>query len=243
MRRQPHQTLLPAPGGHAPDADPLIVGPDDAAMAGLIFALSAVVFWLAMRGTPIMLIAAMHGGVVCVALAFLGWRVRTGGQLSVPFLLLIVTAVSGALGAAGCAAMTVMLWRRRPDADRLQHWYDYLAGVGQRTLMEETYVELTSERLRADFAAPVHRFDPILSGTSLTQQQRVLGLIGRNYHPDFQAGLKKALRSRNILVRAQAAAIASLLAPEEKARLWQPSAAKSLPAERGPIEAASRIES
>jgi hypothetical protein len=81
---------------------------------------------------------------------------------------------------------------------------------------------LVSGRLALDVAAPVPRFTPILSGSSLVQQQRVLGAIGRKYHPDFHGSLKKALRNRNILIRAQAAAIASLLAPEDKTRLWRP---------------------
>jgi hypothetical protein len=124
----------------------------------------------------------------------------------------------------------------------LQHWYNYIAGVDERTPMQETYTELTSERLSTDFSAPVPRFDPILSGTSLAQQQRVLGLIGRNYHSDFHASLKKALRNRNILIRAQAAAIASLLAPDDKTRLWRPASVERQSTDLGRIENSGRTE-
>jgi hypothetical protein len=124
----------------------------------------------------------------------------------------------------------------------LQYWYDYISGVDERSPAEEAYTELASERLPNDFSAPVHRFDPILSGTSLAQQQRVLGVIGRNYHPDFHASLKKALRNRNILIRAQAAAIASLLAPEEKTRLWRPALVEAETPEPGRIAHAARVD-
>jgi hypothetical protein len=229
--------------GGAFDNSALVVTAADAAVSVLTFVLSTAVFWSAIRGAPIGVVAALQGGVVCVPLAFLGFRNRAGGELVVPLLLLIAVAVSGPVGAAGCTAMTLVLWLRRPEPRRLQRWYDYIAGVGQRTPMEETYTELTSARLSTDFSAPVHRFDPILSGTSLVQQQRVLSVIGRNYHPDFHASLKKALRNRNILIRAQAAAIASLLAPEDKTRLWQPAAVGGEPPDLGQIANVNRVES
>jgi hypothetical protein len=239
---RPIPRIAPANGGaEKTSATPtLAVGWSDVAVSALSFVLSAVVFLAAIRGTPIGLVAALQGGVICVPLAFVCWRIRVGRELVVPFLLLVAVAVSGPVGAAGCAAMTLALWQRRPEPQRLQYWYDYISGVDERTPAEETYTELASERLPTDFSAPVHRFDPILSGTSLAQQQRVLGVIGRNYHPDFHASLKKALRNRNILIRAQAAAIASLLAPEEKTRLWRPALVEAETPEPGRIAHAAR---
>jgi hypothetical protein len=229
-------------GGRLLDSTALVVNAADVAVSALTFALSVAVLWTAMRGVPIGLIAALHGGVICVPLAFSTLRMRTGRDLAVPLLLLIVVMVSGPLGAAGCAAMTLALWLRRPDPRRLQCWYDYIAGVSRRTAVEETYVELTSKRLLTDFSAPIHRFDPILNGTSLAQQQRVLGVIGRNYHPDFRATLKKALRNRNILIRAQGAAIASVLASEDKTRLWRPASVEARRPELARIENAERAK-
>ena len=223
-------------GGRQHSSSPLVVNAADVAMSLLTFALSAAVLWVALRGVPIGLIAVLHGGVICVPLVFLITRIRAGGELAIPLLLAIVVTVGGPLGAAGCAAMVLVLWMRRSDPQRLQRWYDYIAGISQRTPAEETYVELTSERLPTDFSAPVHCFDPILSGNSLAQQQRVLSVIGRNYHPDFHASLKKALRNRNILIRAQAAAIASLLAPADKTRLWRPASVEVRPSDVRRIE-------
>ncbi len=247
MTPNQHQLRLEAAtnsiGGRLYAASALNVTAADAAISVLTLVLSAAVFWAAIHGVSIGMIAAMHGGVICVPLALLIERIRTSGELMIPLLLLLVVAVSGPIGAGGCTAMTLMLGLRRPDPRRLQRWYDYISGVGRRTPVEDTYVELTSKRLSTDFSAPVHRFDPILSGTSLAQQQRVLNLIGRNYHPDFHASLKKALRNRNILIRAQAAAIASLMAPQDKTRLWRPAALEDQIQELGLIDNPAQTES
>lgn len=244
-------TLQPSPFGAAPNAlagertaRVLSVGGRDAAVAALTFLSSGAVFWLAIRGAPLGLIAALHGGVICVPLSLLLWRLRTRRELAIPALLLVGVALTGPFAAAGCAAMALTLWWRKPQPQRLQGWYDYIAGADQRTLLQKTYVELTSERLPSDFAAPIHRFAPILAGSSLAQQQRVLGLIGRHFHPDFHASLKTALRNRNILIRAQAAAIASLLGPSDKSRLWRRSAlTRERPAELALLARLERTES
>jgi hypothetical protein len=77
-----------------------------------------------------------------------------------------------------------------------------------------------SGRLPSDPAAKVPRFRPILYGSSIEEQQRVLGVIGRRYHVDFRPALRKALRNKDGFIRAQAAAVASRLDIDEKNRLW-----------------------
>ena len=143
-----------------------------------------------------------------------------GGDLTIPLLLVIATAATGPIGAAGCALMAMLLWFRQPKPSRLQDWYDYISGVVERGRVTDLYDELISGRLPPDQATVVPRFNPILQDTSLEDQQRVLGVIGRRYHPDFRPTLRKAMRHKNGFIRAQAAAIASRLSPDEKARLW-----------------------
>jgi hypothetical protein len=224
--------LVDADGGRNSDA--LVVRIGDVFLSFLTFALSAVVASAMLRGIPIGVAAGFHLVVVCVPAICLLLRHQRGGDLTIPVLLLVAVTVSGPVGAGGCAAMALVLWTRRLDPARLADWYDYIAGVSRRSAAEEAYGELVSGRLALDVSAPVHRFNPILSGSSLAQQQRVLGAIGRKYHPEFHASLKKALRNRNILIRAQAAAIASLLAPEDKTRLWRPAQLEEQPRRLGP---------
>jgi len=163
---------------------------------------------------------ALHLAVLIVPAIFLRIRARENRELTVPVLLLIATFAAGPVGALGCACMALALWRQGPSPARLQDWYDYIAGVVARSRLARIHDELISGRLPADPAAKVPRFRPILYGSSIEEQQRVLGVIGRRYHVDFRPALRKALRNKDGFIRAQAAAVASRLDIDEKSRLW-----------------------
>jgi hypothetical protein len=133
---------------------------------------------------------------------------------------MVTSFACGPLGGVGCAFIALALRRRRPSPSRLQHWYEYIAGVVARDRIVRIYEELSSGRLPSDPASEVPRFRPILHGASTEEQQRVLGVIGRRYHADFLPALRDALRNKNGFIRAQAAAVASRLDIEEKKNLW-----------------------
>jgi len=215
---QPPPTWSPA----APrDASSLAVAGSDVLVALLTFAASAAVLAYglsAVASLPVVVLA--HLGVLIIPAVLLRRRVRTGGELTIPVLLLLATFVSGPVGALGCAVMALALWWRNPSPVRLRHWYDYIAGVVARSRVARIYDEIVSGRLPSDPAAKVPRFGPILQVASVEDQQRVLGVIGRRYHADFRAALRKAMRNRNGFIRAQAAAVASRLDAGEKIRLW-----------------------
>jgi hypothetical protein len=178
-------------------------------LAVLAYGLSAI------ASVPIFVL--LHLAVLIIPAAFLGIRTRHNGELTIAVVLLLATFAAGPVGALGCA---LTLWRQRPSPLRLQDWYDYIAGVVARGRLKSIHDELISDRLLADPAAQVPRFRPILHSTSIEEQQRVLGVIGRRYHPDFRPVLRKALRNKDGFIRAQAAAVASRLDIEEKNRLW-----------------------
>jgi hypothetical protein len=178
----------------------------------LAYGLSAAAsLWLFMLG---------HCIVLTLPARYLTVRVRAGGDITVPLLLLVATFATGPVGALGCAGMALGLWLRRPSPARLQHWYDYISGIVARSRLTRIYDELVSGRLPSDPTAEVPRFRPLLHGASVEEQQRVLGVIGRRYHADFRPALRNALRNKNGFIRAQAAAVASRLSIEEKNRLW-----------------------
>jgi hypothetical protein len=166
---------------------------------------------------------SLHALSLFIPGALFWWRANATGDLTLPALLLIATAATGPIGAAGCALMGLWLWLRKPKPWRLRDWYAYISGVVERGRVSELYDELVSGRLPPDQTALVPRFNPILHDSSLEDQQRVLGVIGRRYHPDFRPTLRRAMRHKNGFIRAQAAAIASRLSPDEKARLWSAS--------------------
>jgi hypothetical protein len=178
----------------------------------LAYGLSAAAsLWLFMLG---------HCIVLTLPARYLAVRVRAGGDITVPLLLLVATFATGPVGALGCAGMALGLWLRRPSPARLQHWYDYISGIVARSRLTRIYDELVSGRMPSDPTAEVPRFRPLLHGASVEEQQRVLGVIGRRYHADFRPALRNALRNKNGFIRAQAAAVASRLSIEEKNRLW-----------------------
>ena len=208
----------------------LEVGPADMLVALMTFAgsLAALLYGLsAIASFPIFL--ALHLAVLVIPAAFMASRARADRELTIPVLLLLATFASGPVGALGCAAVALALWWRRPSSARLQDWYDYIAGVVARSRLTRIYDELASGRLPSDPAAEVPRFGPILQTASIEEQQRVLGVIGRRYHADFRAALRKAMRNKNGFIRAQAAAVASRLSVDEKIRLWS----GEKPADRG----------
>lgn len=200
----------------------------DVPVALLTFAASLAVLAYGMsRDAWLPGVLLLHLAVLAIPAALLVARMRRDGDLTVPVLLTVVTAATGPIGALGCAAMTLSLWSRQPSAARLQQWYDYISGVVRRERGARLYDELMSDRLPSDPEARVPRFTPILQGSSLEDQQRVLGVIGRRYHAEFRPVLRKALRNRNGFIRAQAAAIASRLSAEEKNSLWAAGATAS----------------
>jgi hypothetical protein len=199
----------------------LEVGLADVLLALLTFAgsLAVLAYGLsAIANLPIFL--GLHLAVLIVPAVFLRIRAREDGELTVPVLLLVATFAAGPVGALGCAVMALALWRQGPSPTRLQAWYDYISGVVARSQLTRIHDELMSGRLPSDPAAKVPRFRPILYGSSIEEQQRVLGVIGRRYHVDFRPALRKALRNKDGFIRAQAAAVASRLDIDEKNRLW-----------------------
>ena len=203
------------------DDSRLEVGGTDMLIALITFAASLAVLGYGMSAiasTPIFIL--LHLAVLVVPAVFLRMRVRNHGELTAPLLLLVATFAAGPVGALGCAVMALALWYQNPSPTRLQHWYDYIAGVVARSRVTRIYDELVSDRLPSDPGASVPRFGPILQSAPIEEQQRALGVIGRRYHPDFRAALRKAMRNKNGFIRAQAAAIASGLSSDEKSRLW-----------------------
>jgi hypothetical protein len=199
----------------------LEVGIADVLLALLTFAGSLAVLAYGLSAVAnVAVFLALHLAVLIVPAAFMRIRARENGELTVPVLLLVATFAAGPVGALGCTCMALALWRQGPSPTRLQSWYDYIAGVVARSRLTHIHEELISGRLPSDPTAKVPRFRPILYGSSVEEQQRVLGVIGRRYHVDFRPALRKALRNKDGFIRAQAAAVASRLDIDEKNRLW-----------------------
>jgi hypothetical protein len=231
MTNTDHASLTQV-SAHRLDQPALEIGARDVVVSLVSFMTSLVVLVFAMSpfsGLPAFI--ALYIASLFVPGIFLAMRLYRKGELTIPVLLMVTSFACGPLGGLGCACMALALWRRRPSPSRLRHWYDYIAGVVARDRIVRVYEELSSGRLPSDPTSDVPRFRPILHGASTEEQQRVLGVLGRRYHPDFRPALRDALRNKNGFIRAQAAAVASRLDSEEKKSLW--SGASPRPGDRG----------
>src|SRR5437764_6732079 len=165
------------------DGPALAVELGDALIAGVTFCASLAVLAYGLGAhASTSLFVLRHLIVLVLPAGYLALRVRRGGDVTVPLLLVLTTLAAGPVGALGCAVMAMALRLRRPSSARLGEWYDYIAGVVARTRLARIYDELSSNRLPSDPTAQVPRFRPILRGTSVEEQQRVLGVIARRYH-------------------------------------------------------------
>jgi len=207
------------------------VGPAEVLCCLLTFVLSTAVLVYAMSsGAQPSLFVILYAAVLVIPIAFCVMRRHDKGELTFATLLLMTTAVAGPIGALGCALVVLTVWCRQPGPARLRQWYEYISGVVARGVTVRLYEELTCGRLPSDTKAAVPRFRPILRSASVEEQQRVLGVLGRRYHREFRAVLREALRHRNGFIRAQAAAVATRLDFDEKARLWSESGPSPDPA-------------
>jgi hypothetical protein len=186
-----------------------------ACLASLAVLGAAVTPW---GSLPVLI--SLHGASLLIPGAYFAMRLRHGGDLTIPFLLMVTTFACGPVGGLGCACLAASFGCWRPSPARLRAWYDYIAGVIARERIVRLYEELSAGRVPSNPTAEVPRFRPIMQGSSIETQQSVLGVIGRRYHADFRAVLRDALRNRNSFIRAQAAAVASRLDAQEKKRLW-----------------------
>jgi hypothetical protein len=215
------RAITAKPDDWRPDEPGLRISFADVLVALLSFAASLAVLAYGLSPSalfPIFLL--LHLAVLILPVLLWTIRARKHGELTFAVLLTIATFVSGPVGALGCAVMALALWYQRPSPTRLQDWYDYIAGVVARGLLTRIYNELISGRLPPDPGAKVPHFRPILHGPSTDEQQRILAVMGRRYHPAFRPALRNALRNKNVFIRAQAAAVAARLDIDEKNQLW-----------------------
>ncbi len=174
---------------------------------------AACLLFAAVRGASVLQLLSVHlvallalGGVVAVA--------RRGGRdVSAPMLALLASIPSGPVGAIGGGLLP---WRAGSFAirdDLLVAWY---TRISQATTVDPV------KRLCDDIAAgrsinlggpTPTSFPAVIDAGHLTDQQSVLGLVARRFHPDYLPILRSALLSPQPAVRVQAAAVAAHLTP------------------------------
>ena len=158
-------------------------------------------------------VLAVHA--VCAALLWwwLSYRRAHALDLAGPQLLLLMTLATGPFGAVIAALSALMPARPADERQLLEAWYDRIArasGVDDDTqLADGIAVGRTIDLSKTTGPS----FVDVMRGADIKAQQTVLGLIARTFKPEYVPALKLALKSREPIIRVQAAAVATRIRP------------------------------
>ncbi len=101
----------------------------------------------------------------------------------------------------------------------LKEWYERLASAGRPAPATQLHDRITSGRVpRLETPAPLN-FMYVIERGNLDERQKALGLIARNFHPDYTPVLEAALKSPEPVVRVQAAAVVAHVKANLKTRI------------------------
>ena len=175
---------------------------------------------------------ALHAAIVAVVAIFLFAGRERGSDLSMAATILLMVMVAGPAGAAAALA-AVPFYASAGAASRvaggaatgvapngiLKDWYERLAAAGRAGHATQIHDRITSGRVpRLDTPAPLNFLHVIERGT-LDERQKALGLIARQFHPDYTPVLEAALKSPEPVVRVQAAAVVAHVKANLKTRI------------------------
>lgn len=137
-------------------------------------------------------------------------RVSANQETAPGLLTLAATAAVGPVGALGALAWHAL---HRPVAHTeialLDEWYRRIGLASEADPVTRLCDEVAIGRT-LDLSAPAPAsFDSIIAGGSLADRQAALGLIARQFQPEYVPALASALRSAEPVVRVQAAAVAA----------------------------------
>jgi hypothetical protein len=157
------------------------------------------------------LVAALGLHLVIVALTLLTVRnaVRRKVDAGSAVLLSVTTFVAGPFGALGTLVACWLSSGSRDDPALLDAWYKRISlSTETDTITRVSDTVAIGRSINLSAALP-EKFVSILRSGSISEQQKVLGLIARHFHPDYLAALKLALVNEAPVIRVQAAAVAA----------------------------------
>jgi hypothetical protein len=154
-------------------------------------------------------VVMIHAGVTAL---LIGWsviaRVR-GADAALVTLTALAVAVAGPFGALGAIALPRLSRTDPTDVQRLENWYRRLSLSVETDDLTRLSDKVAIGRA-LDLRAPApSSFVRLVETGSVQERQAVLGLIARQFHPDYLPALKTALASAEPVVRVQAAAVAA----------------------------------
>jgi hypothetical protein len=203
--------LSPVDGHKRENAAPGVpVDPHAVALAIGVLVLEALLLaGVATGWVGSILAIALHGAIVALTIQPISSAARRHVDTGPSILLAVATAVLGPLGALGCVVMPWLCRAGRESPDLLKAWYRRIALSTETDHMTRLSDTVAIGR-SLDLGNPLPQsFADVFHNGSIADQQRVLGLIARKFHPDYLPVLQSALAHEAPVVRVQAAAVAA----------------------------------
>lgn len=157
--------------------------------------------------TPVPAFALLHG---LLALAAARALARASGDRTAALLVGLGLLLMGPFGAL---AALLALGRERvapPRAAQLEDWHRQLSGAAERSAARTLHEDIAEGRAFRPGALP-ERFEAVMARGSVADRQAVLGLLVKERASPASPLLAEALRSRDVAVRASAAAAVARL--------------------------------
>lgn len=166
-------------------------------------------YLLLWQNTPILLNIIIHLILVAVAgiLVFLTSKAGLDTRLSV--LMMIATAATGAIGAAGTLLTAIRCAFYVRFRQNFEEWYNSIFPASYNTLPEDIVekLELGEDENPLDYS--VIPFLDVMEIGNEAQKREALSKMTANFNPRFAAAFKKALTDENSGIRVQAATAVS----------------------------------
>lgn len=155
------------------------------------------------------LLLAAHLTVILLLGAWAHWAGRKLGDSAMPLLVTVAVAAAGPFGALAGIATAMLTLSHADDPGLLKDWYERIA-LAVATDDDTRLCEQVMSGRTADLTGrPPLSFAAVMDRGSLDERQAALGLIARNFHPDYLPVLMMALKSAEPVIRVQAAAVAT----------------------------------
>ena len=158
-------------------------------------------------GWPVLAIA--HLAIVALLVAWAILVGRRGSNAATPLLTAITVAAAGPIGAMASILTILLTTHRSEDPACLRAWYDRIAMAGETDEATRLCENVATGRTSDLTGHAPASFVAVMERGSLDDRQAALGIIARNFHPDFLPVLMLALKSPEPVIRVQAAAVAT----------------------------------
>lgn len=209
-----------------------------ALVAGIASCVSIYVLASGLILWPVFLL--LHAAIITCLVIWID-RVRQSSRDSGPALLAAVAvAAAGPIGAVA-ALLLIEVRRHREPPHLLDAWYQRIANAVDTDDVTRLCEQVATGRTSDLTGTIPASFPAVMQSGTMHDRQAMLGIIARNFHPDYLPALMLALKNPEPMIRVQAAAVATRVRGDLRAFIdCQAAVSPPLAAGSAPALAAAR---